>query len=110
MPMNEDCKNFQSRTYNSGEVARFCVLGLAPDAPWSCPENCQMYTKRLADAGWHRGNLIEPKLESRPEQINTQDADAVLDAAEELVNEVGPQVVSEFENKKNKKFSFRKKK
>ena len=26
MPMREDCKHFQSRTYPSGEVARFCVL------------------------------------------------------------------------------------
>jgi hypothetical protein len=110
MPMREDCKNFQSRTYNSGEVARFCVLGLAPDAPWSCPDNCPMYTRRLADAGWHRGTLIEPKLEDRPEQIDSDDADAVLDAAEELVNEVGPQVISDFNKKKDRKFSFRKKK
>jgi hypothetical protein len=30
VPMREECKHFQSRTYASGEVARFCVLDLAP--------------------------------------------------------------------------------
>jgi hypothetical protein len=69
-----------------------------------------MYTKRMADIGWQRGTLIEPKLESRPEQIDSKDADAVLDAAEELVNEVGPQVISDFNKKKDKRFGFRKKK
>ena len=31
MPMREECKHFQSRTYASGEVPRFCVLDLAPE-------------------------------------------------------------------------------
>ncbi len=52
MAMREECKHFQSRTYSSGEVARFCVLGNAPDQPWSCPENCVTYERRLADVGW----------------------------------------------------------
>ena len=29
--MREECKHFQSRTYDSGEVARFCVLDSAED-------------------------------------------------------------------------------
>ena len=49
--MREECKHFQSRTYASGEVARFCVLGNAPDQPWCCPENCVTYERRLADVG-----------------------------------------------------------
>ena len=31
--MREECKNYQSRTYASGEVARICTLDLAPEAP-----------------------------------------------------------------------------
>ena len=50
MPMREECKHFQSRTYASGEVARFCVLDLAPEAPWRCPADCASYERRLADA------------------------------------------------------------
>ena len=37
MAMREECKHFQSRTYDSGEVARFCSLDLAPEAPWQVP-------------------------------------------------------------------------
>ena len=29
--MREDCRHFQSRTYDTGEIARFCVLNLAPE-------------------------------------------------------------------------------
>ena len=67
MPMREECKHFQSRTYASGEVARFCVLDLAPEAPWRCPDNCPKYQRRLADAGWQHGQLVEPPLEDEPE-------------------------------------------
>ena len=48
--MREECKHFQSRTYSDGEVARFCVLDLAPEAPWRCPDDCSRYERRLADA------------------------------------------------------------
>ena len=49
MPMREECVHFQSRTYASGEAARFCRLDLAPEAPWRCPDNCPSYKRRLAD-------------------------------------------------------------
>ena len=74
MPMREDCRHYQSRTYTSGEVARFCVLDMAPDAPWRCPENCPVYERRLADAGWTHGSLVEPTLEDEPEGVSTADA------------------------------------
>ena len=64
--MREECKHFQSRTYASGEVARFCVLDLAPEAPWRCPENCPSYHRRLADVGWVHGSLVEPAIEDEP--------------------------------------------
>ena len=55
--MREECKHFQSRTYASGEVARFCRLDLAPEAPWRCPEDCPKYEHRGYDAGWTLGSL-----------------------------------------------------
>jgi hypothetical protein len=40
MPMREECKNFESRTYANGETVRKCNLDLAPEAPWRCPDPC----------------------------------------------------------------------
>ncbi len=91
--MREECKHFQSRTYASGEVARFCVLDLAPEAPWRCPENCPAYERRLADAGWVRGSLVEPPLEDVPDVAGG--IATVLGQAELIVNEVAPEVLAE---------------
>lgn len=96
MPMREECKHFQSRTYDSGEVARFCVLDLAPDAPWKCPEDCPSYAPRLADQGWARGSLVDPPVEEMPDVADT-DAAALLDQAEDIVNAAGPEVLAEVE-------------
>ncbi len=85
MPMREECKHFQSRTYDSGEVARFCLLDLAPDAPWKCPDDCPSYSARLADVGWAHGSLVEPKLEEMPD-VPDKAAAALLGQAEEIVN------------------------
>jgi hypothetical protein len=94
MPMREECKHFQSRTYSSGEVARFCVLDLAPEAPWRCPENCPCYERRLADAGWNHGNLIEPPVEDEPDMPG-EDIAALLDAAESVVERSAPSALAE---------------
>ena len=83
--MREECTHFQSRTYASGEVARFCVLDLAPEAPWRCPENCPSYHRRMADVGWVHGSLVEPALEEEPGQ-NGEDVAELLGSAEEIVN------------------------
>jgi hypothetical protein len=94
MPMREECKHFQSRTYSSGEVARFCVLDLAPEAPWRCPDNCPKYQRRLADAGWQHGPLVESAVEAEPEG-NREDIASLLDAAEEVVESAAPAALSE---------------
>ncbi|MCU1491427.1 MAG: hypothetical protein JWM85_2832 [Acidimicrobiaceae bacterium] len=94
--MREECKNFQSRTYNSGEVARFCVLDLAPEAPWRCPADCSKYEPRMADAGWAHGTLVEPALESEPD-VPGDDAAQLLDEAEDIVNAVVPEARAEVE-------------
>ena len=98
MPMREECKHFQSRTYASGEVARFCELDLAPEAPWRCPENCPSYEKRLADAGWVHGSLVEPAIEEEPES-GPQVAD-LLEQAEEIVDAVAPEALAEAERQR----------
>jgi hypothetical protein len=102
MPMREECKHFQSRTYDSGEVARFCVLDLAPEAPWRCPADCPSYVRRLADVGWSHGTLVEPALESMPD-VPGPDAAKLLDQAEDIVNAVGPEVLAEVRKEDERK-------
>jgi hypothetical protein len=85
MPMREECKNYQSRTYSTGEVARLCILDLAPEAPWRCPDNCPAYARRYADAGWTHGSLVSPPLEEEPEGENVGE---LLNDAEDIVNAV----------------------
>jgi hypothetical protein len=92
--MREECKHFQSRTYKSGEVARFCTLGNAPDQPWSCPDNCLTYEPRLADVGWSHGTLIERPVEKMP-NVDPVDRREVLGSAEEIVNAVAPEMFAE---------------
>ncbi len=102
MPMREGCKHFQSRTYDSGEVARFCVLDLAPDAPWKCPDDCPSYAPRLVDVGWSHGSLIEPKVERMPD-VPDADAAELLDQAEDIVNAAGPEILAEVRTEDERK-------
>jgi len=93
--MREECKHFQSRTYSDGETARICELDLAPEAPWQCPEACPSYERRLADAAWQHGTLVDPPTPAEPEL--TPEALHLLEEAEEIVNEAGPGIVTEVE-------------
>jgi hypothetical protein len=103
MPMLEHCKNFQSRTYGSGEVARFCVLDLAPEAPWRCPENCPKYERRMADVGWNLGGLVRPRVPEEPEMIElNDDAAALLDHAEDILNAAGPEIVADVQRQRDR--------
>ncbi|MGH8995953.1 MAG: hypothetical protein ACRDYB_08000 [Acidimicrobiales bacterium] len=94
MAMREECKHFQSRTYASGEVARFCVLDLAPEAPWRCPANCPAFEPRLADAGWVHGSLVEPPIEDEP-PVPGEEVGGLLDSAEDIVNAISRVAVAE---------------
>jgi hypothetical protein len=96
MGMREECKHFQSRTYASGEVARFCVLGNAPDQPWSCPENCLTYERRLADVGWSHGSLVNGHVEPVPEtKASVDERRELLNMASEIVDAVAPELFEE---------------
>lgn len=96
MAMREECKHFQSRTYKSGEVARFCVLGNAPDQPWSCPENCLTYERRFVDVGWSHGTLLDGPVEKLPEtDVPVEDRREVLAAAGEIIDAVAPELIEE---------------
>jgi hypothetical protein len=96
MGMREECKHFQSRTYKSGEVARFCVLGNAPDQPWACPENCLTYERRFVDVGWSHGTLVDRPVERPPsDSIPVEERRELLDSAEEIINAIAPAAFEE---------------
>ncbi len=96
MGMREECKHFQSRTYASGEVARFCVLGNAPDQPWACPQDCPTYECRLADVGWTHGTLVDRPVEEAPESAGSlEDRRELLEAASQIVDAVAPELIQE---------------
>jgi hypothetical protein len=94
MPMREDCRHFAARTYDDGEVARFCVLDLAPEAPWRCPENCASYEQTVIDATFEQGSLTRRGVEEEPDEAPEAIQD-LLDDAERIVDEAEPGVLRE---------------
>ncbi|MGH9189516.1 MAG: hypothetical protein ACRD0Q_05735 [Acidimicrobiales bacterium] len=96
MPMRTDCKNYESRTYASGETVRKCNLDLAPEAPWRCPADCSSFAPRLAAVNWAHGDLISPPTPPEPPGLD-EGAAALLDEAEDIVNAAGPQIRAELE-------------
>lgn len=99
MAMREDCRHFQSRTYTSGEVARFCVLDLAPEAPWRCPANCPRYEKGLTDATSVVGSLARSQVEAEPEAPEGEVA-SVLEAAELIVTADEAEIVKQVDHER----------
>ena len=99
MPMREECKQFESRTYANGETVRKCNLDLAPEAPWRCPDDCPKYERRLADVDWAHGTLITPPTPPEPQGENIAE---LLDEAEDIVNNAGPAILAEVEAERAK--------
>ena len=102
MPMREGCKHFQSRSYDTGEVVRFCELDLAPEAPWRCPDDCSSYAPRLADVGWQHGTLVEPVIEDEPGP-GGPDVVRLLEEASDIVDAVVPQTLAEVQKSEGSK-------
>ncbi len=101
--MREDCRHFESRTYDDGEVARFCVLDLAPEAPWRCPENCPSYERTLIDGSFQQGSLAHGAVEDEPDEP----ADAIqdlLDDAEQIVDAAEPEVLRELDHGRRRRW------
>ncbi|MGC8626302.1 MAG: hypothetical protein ACP5VR_01905 [Acidimicrobiales bacterium] len=94
--MREDCRHFQSRTYATGEAARFCVLNLAPEAPWRCPADCPRYEKDIIDGTFVVGSLNRPVVEDEP-GASAGEIGAVLEEADLIVNAAGSEIAAEFE-------------
>ena len=94
--MREDCRHFESRTYASGEVARFCVLDLAPEAPWRCPENCPAYERSVLDPTFETAELARPPVEDEPDET-ADDIEAVLADAEQIVEAAEPEAIRDVE-------------
>src|SRR5436189_263602 len=97
MPMRQDCKQFESRTYPNGETVRKCNLDLAPEAPWRCPDDCPKYERRLVDVNWSHGTLVTPKTPDEPVDLDKygDDVAALLDEAEDVINSAGPGILAE---------------
>jgi hypothetical protein len=100
MPMRQDCKHFESRTYPNGETVRKCDLDLAPEAPWRCPDDCARYQKRLADVNWSYGTLVTPPTPDEPEGEGIAE---LLDSAEDIVNAAGPDIMADLETEQRRR-------
>jgi len=108
MPMRQDSKHFESRSYPNGDTVRKCDLDLAPEAPWRCPEDCPSFTKRRVDVNWSHGTLVTPETPDEPEGLGTDDSiAALLDAAEDIVNEAGSRVMADLDAERARRGRFR---
>ena len=103
MPMRINCRHYESRTYPNGDTVRKCDLDLAPEAPWRCPENCPSFTPRVVDMGWDHGSLAPDLSAPEPTSVGEDDSvAALLDAAEDVVNDAGPRIIAELEDEQAK--------
>ncbi len=100
--MREGCKHFQSRSYDTGEVVRFCELDLAPEAPWRCPDPCRPSHRRMADVGWQHGSLVRAPVEDEPGP-GGPDVVRLLEQAEDIVDAVVPETLAEVEKEERTK-------
>ncbi|MYG93393.1 MAG: hypothetical protein F4138_00125 [Acidimicrobiia bacterium] len=107
--MRQDCKYFESRSYPNGETVRKCDLDLAPEAPWRCPDDCSAYERRMVDVNWSHGSLVTPPTPAEPKSVGTDSSiGALLDAAEDIVNDAAPQVLADLEKESKKENALRK--
>ena len=103
MPMRQDCKYFESRTYPNGDTVRKCDLDLAPEAPWRCPDDCKAYTRRRVDVNWAYGSLVTPQTPDEPASLGSDDSiAALLDEAEDVVNQAGPKIMAELDEERRR--------
>ena len=100
--MREGCKHFQSRSYDTGEVVRFCELDLAPEAPWRCPDDCASF----APATGGRGMAArEPGRASRRGRARSRRPRrrAAARGGADIVDAVVPETLAEVEKEERTK-------
>ncbi len=98
VPMRQECKHFESRSYPNGDTVRKCNLDLAPEAPWRCPDDCPRYERRLVDVNWSHGTLVTPPTPDEPASVGADTSiAALLDEAEDIINAAGPRIKAEVE-------------
>ena len=107
--MRTDCKHYESRTYQSGDIVRKCRIDLAPEAPWKCPADCAGYERRMIDAGWQYGTLGDAHGPAEAPPELGDDVARLLDQAEDIVNAAGAELRAE-QAQKQRKGLFRKNK
>ena len=96
--MREDCCHYETRTYDDGEVARFCTLDLAPEAPWRCPVDCPRYERIVMIASdFEKGSLAHPPPVAPEPEAPVEDIIGVLDDAEDIVNAAMPTVLDDLD-------------
>ncbi len=106
--MRMECKNYESRTYPSGDTVRKCNLDLAPEAPWRCPADCPKYEVRLADVAWQHGTAVAPPPPDAPRSVGKDPSiAALLDEAENIVNAAVTSTMAEVEAERNRSKGWR---
>jgi len=99
MPMREDCRHFASRLYDDGEAARFCVLDLAPEAPWRCPDDCPQYARSAIDSSFVQGSLTDEPVENEPDE-KPDDIQDLFDDAEMILEAAEPAVLADLDKER----------
>ena len=111
MPMRIECRNYESRSYGNGEVVRKCNIDMAPEAPWRCPDPCSGFAPR-SDIAWSWGSAVGEKTPAEPTGEGIAE---LLDAAEDIVNAAGPEILRELreldqkQQRKNRRNPFKRK-
>ena len=98
MPIRENCRHFESREYDDGEVARFCTLDLAPEAPWRCPANCPKFELSANDGSFETGSLESTVVEAEPDD-DPGEIVGVLADAEQIVNAAEADVLADLDRR-----------
>ena len=62
-----------------------------------CPADCPKYQRRLADVNWTYSSLVTPPTPEEPPGLGSDDGAiaALLDAAEDIINSAGPEILAE---------------
>ena len=110
MAMRTDCRHFESRTFANGDAVRSCKLGLAPEAPWRCPDPCAKFDRRSMDVGWTHGTMVTPAAPSKPSSLDDGSAAAILGEAASIIDSIAADVLRDMDTPKGRRRKNKKRK